>query len=74
MREILFTGSVTSVPNVMGSAVLRRHFPSYLEGGKQALKRPVGTILAVLTILAGAFICVAGTYVFIKVSLFSSIY
>jgi hypothetical protein len=45
----------------------------YLEGGKQALKRrPVGTVLAVLTILAGAFICVAGTYVFVKVRLSSA--
>ena len=37
----------------------------YLEGGKQALKHcPVGTVLVVLSVLAGAFICVAGTYVF----------
>lgn len=36
----------------------------YLEGGKQALKhRPVGTVLVVSSVLAGAFICVAGTYV-----------
>jgi len=39
----------------------------YLKGGKEALqRRPIGTTLAVLTILAGAFICVAGTYVSIK--------
>ncbi|KAH7883776.1 transmembrane amino acid transporter protein-domain-containing protein [Phlebopus sp. FC_14] len=39
----------------------------HLKGGMNGIRhRPVGTILAVLTILAGAFICVAGTYVFIK--------
>ncbi|CCM00885.1 uncharacterized protein FIBRA_02931 [Fibroporia radiculosa] len=39
----------------------------YLEGGAPALRRRwVGTLLAVLTILSGAFICVAGTYVSIK--------
>ncbi|KAH7924890.1 hypothetical protein BV22DRAFT_1195616 [Leucogyrophana mollusca] len=43
------------------------HDTYHLEGGKAALRRrPVGTILALLTILAGAFICVAGTYVSIK--------
>jgi hypothetical protein len=48
------------------------HDVYYLEGGTQGLKRrPVGTLLAVLTICAGAFICVAGTYVFIKVSHFA---
>ena len=31
-------------------------------------RRPIGTKLAEMTILAGAFICVAGTYVFVKVS------
>jgi hypothetical protein len=30
-------------------------------------KRPIMTTLSVLTIIAGAFICVAGTYVSIKV-------
>lgn len=45
------------------------HDVYHLGGGKQELKRRwIGTIIAVLTILAGAFICVAGTYVSIKVS------
>jgi hypothetical protein len=45
------------------------HDVYHLEGGTEALKRRfVGSIMAVLTIVAGAFICVAGTYVFIKVS------
>lgn len=36
-------------------------------GGFQAWKRkPAGTAAAVLTILAGAFICIAGLYVSIK--------
>jgi hypothetical protein len=30
-------------------------------------RRPMGTLLAVSTILLGAFICVAGTYVSVKV-------
>ncbi|KAH0838470.1 acyltransferase-domain-containing protein [Lanmaoa asiatica] len=35
----------------------------HLKGGMNAFRRrPIGTILAVMTILAGAFICVAGTY------------
>ncbi|KAF9821899.1 hypothetical protein IEO21_00329 [Rhodonia placenta] len=39
----------------------------YLDNGKEALRRRWGgTLLAVATILAGAFICVAGTYVSIK--------
>jgi len=39
----------------------------YLGGGKEALKRRWGgTVLALATILAGAFICIAGTYVSIK--------
>ncbi|KAL6304271.1 amino acid transporter [Sparassis latifolia] len=43
------------------------HDTYHLKGGKEALKRKwVGTTLAVLTVLAGAFICVAGTYVSIK--------
>ncbi|KAH7915339.1 transmembrane amino acid transporter protein-domain-containing protein [Hygrophoropsis aurantiaca] len=43
------------------------HDTYHLKGGRAALRqRPVGTILALLTILAGAFICVAGTYVSIK--------
>lgn len=41
----------------------------HLKGGMGAFRRrPIGTMLAVMTILAGAFICVAGTYVFVKVS------
>lgn len=49
------------------------HDTYYLKGGTSALrKRPIGVILAVLTILAGAFICVAGTYVSIKVSSYES--
>ncbi|THH21467.1 hypothetical protein EW146_g75 [Bondarzewia mesenterica] len=41
----------------------------HLEGGARALKRRwIGTALAVATILAGAFICVAGTYVSIKLT------
>lgn len=45
------------------------HDVYHLQGGMQALKkRWIGTTLAVLTIIAGAFICVAGTYVSIKVS------
>jgi hypothetical protein len=40
----------------------------YLTNGKEALKRHPWMVLAsFFTILAGAFICVAGTYVFIKV-------
>lgn len=39
----------------------------YLRGGADALRRRwFGTTLATLTVLAGAFICVAGTYVSIK--------
>ena len=46
------------------------HDTYYLRGGAGALKRRwFGTTLAVVTILAGAFICVAGTYVSIKVPL-----
>jgi len=42
------------------------HDTYYLSGGKEALKRNrTMVILAVLTILAGAFICVAGLYAFI---------
>ncbi|KIK98803.1 hypothetical protein PAXRUDRAFT_637401 [Paxillus rubicundulus Ve08.2h10] len=38
-----------------------------LKGGMDAIKRrPIGAALAVLTILAGASICVAGTYIFVK--------
>lgn len=44
------------------------HDVYHLQGGTQALKRRrLGTTVAVLTIVAGAFICVAGTYVSIKV-------
>lgn len=46
------------------------HDTYHLKGGKAALKRKwFGTFLAVATIAAGAFICIAGTYVSIKVSL-----
>ncbi|KAI0724390.1 amino acid transporter [Cerioporus squamosus] len=39
----------------------------YLKGGAEALKRRwIGTTMATLTVVAGAFICVAGTYVSIK--------
>ncbi|RDX56036.1 amino acid transporter [Lentinus brumalis] len=39
----------------------------YLKGGARALKRRwIGTTMATLTVVAGAFICVAGTYVSIK--------
>lgn len=45
------------------------HDTYYLHGGMRELKRRfMGTILALLTILAGAFICLAGTYVFVRVS------
>jgi hypothetical protein len=45
------------------------HDVYHLKGGVDGLKRrPIGTTIAVLTIIAGAFICVAGTYVSIKVS------
>ena len=39
----------------------------FKEGWRGIRRRPVGLTLAVLTILAGGFICVAGTYVSIKV-------
>ena len=43
------------------------HDTYYLKGGMAELKRRrIGTTLALLTILAGAFICIAGTYVSIK--------
>ncbi|KAG1798570.1 uncharacterized protein HD556DRAFT_1462163 [Suillus plorans] len=43
------------------------HDTYHLEGGMDGLKRrSIGTILAVLTIISGTFICVAGTYVSIK--------
>ena len=45
------------------------HDTFHLKGGWEAYRRRwFGTTLAVLTVLAGAFMCVAGTYVFIKVS------
>lgn len=48
------------------------HDVYHLKGGCRALrKRPVGTVLAVLTIVSGAFICVAGSYVSIQVCLAS---
>jgi hypothetical protein len=41
----------------------------HLKGGIDAFRRrPIGTMLAVMTILTGAFTCVAGTYVFVKES------
>lgn len=41
----------------------------HLKGGMDGIRRrPVGAVLAVATILVGAFICVAGTYVFVKES------
>lgn len=44
------------------------HDTYHLHGGRKGLSdRPVGMSLAVLTILAGAFICVAGTYVSVQV-------
>ncbi|OAX44817.1 hypothetical protein K503DRAFT_678052 [Rhizopogon vinicolor AM-OR11-026] len=43
------------------------HDVYHLKGGTDGIKRrPIGATLAVLTILAGAFICAAGTYVSIK--------
>ncbi|KAG0709069.1 transmembrane amino acid transporter protein-domain-containing protein [Suillus ampliporus] len=43
------------------------HDVYHLKGGVDGIKqRPIGAILAVLTILSGAFICVAGAYVSIK--------
>ncbi|EIW86487.1 hypothetical protein CONPUDRAFT_86456 [Coniophora puteana RWD-64-598 SS2] len=43
------------------------HDTYHIEGGFAALRRrPLGTALASSTVLAGAFICVAGTYVSIK--------
>ncbi|KAI0824185.1 transmembrane amino acid transporter protein-domain-containing protein [Trametes gibbosa] len=40
----------------------------YLKGGLSALRRRwIGTTLACSTVLAGAFMCVAGTYVSVKV-------
>ncbi|KAK7058779.1 hypothetical protein VNI00_001403 [Paramarasmius palmivorus] len=43
------------------------HDTYHLKGGIAAIKRrPVQAILSVLTILAGAFICVAGTYVTVE--------
>ncbi|KAI0670063.1 transmembrane amino acid transporter protein-domain-containing protein [Trametes maxima] len=43
------------------------HDTFYLKGGSHALRRRwVGTTMASSTVLAGAFICVAGTYVSIK--------
>ncbi|KAI9572784.1 transmembrane amino acid transporter protein-domain-containing protein [Boletus coccyginus] len=39
----------------------------HLRGGMNAFRqRPIVTMLAVMIILAGAFICIAGTYVFVK--------
>ena len=41
----------------------------HLQGGVPALKRRwKGSALAVITIIIGAFVCVAGTYVSVKVS------
>lgn len=45
------------------------HDTYHFKGGKRGLlRRPGQLTLAVLTILSGAFICVSGTYVSIKVS------
>lgn len=49
------------------------HDAATLGGRKRAvLQQPVMFILSVLTVLAGAFICVGGTYVFIKVPMLIS--
>ncbi|KAJ4486381.1 transmembrane amino acid transporter protein-domain-containing protein [Lentinula aciculospora] len=43
------------------------HDTYHLRGGQKAIReRPLGTTVAILTILAGAFICVAGTYVSVQ--------
>ncbi|ESK98400.1 amino acid transporter [Moniliophthora roreri MCA 2997] len=43
------------------------HDAYHLRGGVEGLRRhPIQTTLSVLTILAGAFICIAGTYVSVK--------
>jgi uncharacterized oligopeptide transporter (OPT) family protein len=45
------------------------HDAAILKGGRQGLlRRPMMLILSMLTIISGAFICVAGTYVSVKVS------
>ena len=44
-------------------------YDSYHDGGRRVSswrRKPIGTTLAILTILAGAFICVAGLYVTIR--------
>lgn len=47
------------------------HDVYHSKGGIEGLRhRPIQSILAMLTILVGAFICVAGTYVSIQVSSF----
>lgn len=44
------------------------HDAYHLDGGRRGLaRRWVGTSIAILTIIAGGFICVAGAYVSIKV-------
>lgn len=43
------------------------HDVVHLEGRGGLRRRPVMLILSILTILAGGFICIAGTYVTIKV-------
>ncbi|KAG2368224.1 transmembrane amino acid transporter protein-domain-containing protein [Suillus spraguei] len=43
------------------------HDVYHMKGGVNGLKqRSIGTVIAVLTVISGAFICVAGTYVSIK--------
>ncbi|KAJ3801680.1 transmembrane amino acid transporter protein-domain-containing protein [Lentinula aff. detonsa] len=43
------------------------HDTYHSQGGRKALvRRPLGTTVAILTILAGAFTCVAGTYVSVQ--------
>ncbi|KAJ8596533.1 amino acid transporter [Rhizopogon salebrosus TDB-379] len=45
------------------------HDVYHLKGGMDGIRRrPIGTTLAVLTILSGAFICAAGTYVSVKLT------
>ncbi|KIJ68230.1 hypothetical protein HYDPIDRAFT_82700 [Hydnomerulius pinastri MD-312] len=47
----------------------------HLKGGMEAIRRrPIGTTIAIATILSGAFICVAGTYVFVKAGLIAESY
>ncbi len=47
------------------------HDVVHFEGRGGLRKQPVMLVLSILTVLAGAFICVAGTYVSIKVLVLS---